>query len=70
MRNSGRLSVLVAESQQIQTLLENLDLPTNLSLADQQIFISTGQGTPGRKVWSEQGIFPIEGKILSYRITP
>ena len=70
IRNSGRLSVLVAESQQIQTLLENLDLPTNLSLADQQIFISTGQGTPGRKVWSEQGIFPIEGKILSYRITP
>ena len=70
MRNSGRLSVLVAESQQIQTLLENLDLPTNLSLGDQQIFISTGQGTPGRKVWSEQGIFPIEGKILSYRITP
>jgi hypothetical protein len=68
MRNSGRLSVLVAESQQIQTLLENLDLPTNLSLGDQQIFISTGQGTPGRKVWSEQGIFPIEGKILSYRI--
>jgi hypothetical protein len=45
-------------------------LPTNLSILDHQLFISTGQGTPGRKVWSERGIFPIEGKILNYRITP
>ncbi len=70
MRNSGRLSVLVNGSKESRILVEGLDLPTNLSILDHQLFISTGQGTPGRKVWSEQGVFPIEGKILSYRITP
>ena len=70
MRNSGRLSVLLNGSKESRILVEGLDLPTNLSILDHQLFISTGQGTPGRKVWSEKGIFPIEGKILNYRITP
>ena len=70
VRNSGRLSVLLDGSKESRVLVEALDLPTNLSILDHQLYISTGQGTPGRKVWSEKGIFPIEGKILNYRITP
>ena len=70
MSNSGRLSVLLNESKESQILVESLDLPTNLSILDHQLYISTGQGTPGRKVWSKKGIFPIEGKILNYLITP
>ena len=65
-----RINLLLNGSKESRILVEGLDLPTNLSILDHQLYISTGQGTPGRKVWSEKGIFPIEGKILNYLITP
>ncbi|MBT6728903.1 MAG: hypothetical protein HN867_17675 [Deltaproteobacteria bacterium] len=68
VRNSGRLSVLLDGSKESRVLVEGLDLPTNLSILDHQLYISTGQGTPGRRVWSQQGLSEIDGKILNYEI--
>ena len=65
---SGRLSMMRSGSKEVFVLAEGLDLPTNLSIHDGQLFISSGQGTPGRNVWTHQGVVPIEGKIFSYSL--
>ena len=67
---SGRLSMMRSGSKEVFVLAEGLDLPTNLSIHDGQLFISSGQGTPGRNVWTHQGVVPIEGKIFSYSLNP
>ncbi len=68
VRYSGRLSMMRSGSKEVFVLAEGLDLPTNLSIHDGQLFISSGQGTPGRNVWTHQGVVPIEGKIFSYSL--
>ncbi len=70
VRYSGRLSMMRSGSREVLILAENLDLPTNLSIHDDQLYISSGQGTPGRNVWTHQGVVPIEGKIFSYSLNP
>ena len=70
VRYSGRLSMMPSGSREVLILAEDLDLPTNLSIHDDQLYISSGQGTPGRNVWTHQGVVPIEGKIFSYSLNP
>ncbi|MCA9839235.1 MAG: hypothetical protein KC422_20150 [Trueperaceae bacterium] len=64
-RQSGRLSLYKKGEKEPVVLLENLDAPSNLSYAQGAIYISTGQGTPGRYVMTEAAeTFQIEGEIL------
>lgn len=50
-----------------QILADGLDQPTNLTYHDGHLYVSTGQGTPNRPIWSsDDGLTHIVGQL--YRI--
>lgn len=61
-RFSGRLSLLTPEGERV-TLLTGLDAPTNLSYHRGALYISTGQGTPGRVILGPAGKTRIGGEL-------
>ena len=68
-RFSGRLLRWVPGEPDVTLLAEGLDLPTHLRLAEgDRIFVSVGQGTPGRTVPGPEGPTVVAGKILE--LTP
>lgn len=66
VRYSGRVSRFPANGGPQEILMDAVDTPTNLTYADGVLYVSTGLGTPGRRVFTPQGIRPIEGVL--YRI--
>ncbi len=65
-RFSGRVSLYKAAGSAPIILADGLDQPTNLTYHDGALYVSVGQGSPGRRVWGEQGITRIIGEV--YRI--
>lgn len=66
-RFSGRVSMYPADGGEAVILADGLDTPTSITYADGRLFVSSGLGTPGRSVWSREGIHQIDGII--YTIT-
>jgi len=68
LRFSGSVTLYPVDGSSPQVLADGLDMPTNITLSpDGALFISTGQGTPGRSIPSLGGSTRIVGKIV--RIT-
>jgi len=68
LRYSGRLTLFPASGGPPHVILEGLDAPTNITLGpDGALYLSTGQGTPGRSIPGPDGLREIVGEIL--RIT-
>ncbi len=66
-RFTGRVTLYPSNGDQPQILVDNLDQPTNLTYHDGNLYVSVGQGTPNRPIWSpETGLTRIVGQI--YRI--
>jgi hypothetical protein len=57
-----------ADGRPPRVLADGLDTPSNITLApDGALFVSTGQGTPGRPIPGPDGLTKIIGEIV--RIT-
>lgn len=67
-RRSGRLTAHPPDGGPPVVLARGLDAPTNLTWAEGALYLSTGQGTPGRPVLGPDGVFPIDGKV--WRLEP
>ena len=68
LRYSGRLTLFPASGEPPRVLLDGLDAPTNITLGPEgALYLSTGQGTPGRSIPGPNGPRKIVGEIL--RIT-
>lgn len=65
-RYTGRLTMYPVDGEPV-VLADGLDAPTNVTYHDGALYLSTGLGTPGRRVISHRGIHEIEG--ILYRIT-
>ena len=66
-RFSGRVSMYPADGSEAIILAEDLDAPTNLTYHDGILYVSVGQGTPGRPIWVDGELRHINGELL--RIT-
>lgn len=66
-RFSGRVTRYPADGSAPVILADGLDLPTNLTWHEGTLYVSVGQGTPGRPIIGPQGVTHITGEI--YRIT-
>ena len=62
-RYSGRVSLYPADGSERIILADDLDQPTNLTYHDGRLYVSTGQGTPNRRIWGMDGITRISGEI-------
>lgn len=67
IRFTGRVTMYPADDGEAVILADGLDTPTNITYADGVLYVSTGQGTPGRRILGPDGLTTIEGRI--YRIT-
>ncbi|MDE0137525.1 MAG: ScyD/ScyE family protein [bacterium] len=68
IRFSGRVTMYPADGGDPRVLAEGLDQPTNITVGpDGALYVSTGQGTPGRPIPGPQGRTEIVGEVL--RIT-
>jgi len=64
-RFSGRVTLYPAGYGQSQVIAGELDMPTNITLApDGALYVSTGQGTPGRLIPGPDGPTTITGQII------
>jgi sugar lactone lactonase YvrE len=66
-RFTGRVSLYPADDGEPVILADRLDAPPNITYADGVLYISVGQGTPGRSIIGSDGLTQITGEI--YRIT-
>ena len=65
LRYDGRVSLYPADGSQPCVLADDLDMPTNVTIGpDETLFISTGQGTPGRPIPGPDGPTVIIGEII------
>ena len=62
-RFSGRVSLYPADGSERIILADDLDQPSNLTYHDGRLYVSTGQGTPNRRIWGKDGITRISGEI-------
>ena len=68
LRYSGQLTLFPASGAPPRVIADMLDAPTNITLGPKgAIYLSTGQGTPGRSIPGPNGPRKIVGEIL--RIT-
>ena len=68
LRFSGKVTVYPADGGPPRILAEGLDAPTNITLGhDGALYVSTGQGTPGRPIPGSDGPTVIVGEVI--RIT-
>ena len=63
-RFSGRVSLVPADGGKRVILADGLDQPTNITFHDGRLYVSTGQGTPKRRIWGVDGITRITGEIF------
>lgn len=61
-RFAGRL-LAVGPNGERRVLAAGLDAPTNLTLTDEALYLSTGQGTPGRAIPGPGGTGRIRGQL-------
>lgn len=66
-RFSGRISLYPADGGPPIILMDDVDAPTNLTYHAGALYVSVGQGTPGRPIWGREGRTRITGEI--YKIT-
>lgn len=66
-RYSGRVTMFPADGGAPVLLADGLDQPTNITYHDGALYVSVGQGTPGRPIIGPQGRTRITGEI--HRIT-
>jgi sugar lactone lactonase YvrE len=66
-RYTGRVMMYPADEGDPILLADGLDTPTNITYAKGALYVSTGQGTPGRSIIGPAGLTQIVGEI--YRIT-
>lgn len=66
-RFSGRLTAHPADGAPV-VLVRGLDAPTHLTWADGALYVSTGQGTPGRPIVAPDGPTRIDGRV--WRLEP
>jgi DNA-binding beta-propeller fold protein YncE len=67
-RYSGRVSTYPADGSPPRVLADGLDMPTNITLGpDGALYVSIGQGTPGRPIPGPDGPTTIVGQVI--RIT-
>ena len=65
VRFSGRVTMYPAGGGESRILAEGLDQPTNITVAlDGALYVSTGQGTPGRPIPGPNGRTVITGEVL------
>ena len=65
IRFSGKVTMYPAGGGEPRTLAEGLDQPTNVTVApDGSLYVSTGQGTPGRPIPGPDGRTVINGEVL------
>lgn len=62
-RFSGRVTRYAADGGDPVILADELDAPTNITYHAGTLYISTGQGTPGRSIWGRSGMTRIIGEI-------
>ncbi len=68
LRFSGKVTLYPHDSGSPQILADDLDSPTNITIAaDGALYVSTGQGTPGRPIPGPNGATTIIGEVV--RIT-
>ena len=68
LRFSGKVTLYPAGGGSPHILVDGLDSPTNITVAaDGALYVSTGQGTPGRPIPGPDGSTTIVGEVL--RIT-
>ena len=64
-RFSGRVTFHPADGGAATVIADELDLPTNITIGpDGDIYISTGQGTPGRAIPGSNGETRIVGQVI------
>jgi len=70
-RFTGRVTMFPVDGSDKQILAEGLDQPTNLTYHDGYLYVSVGQGTPNRPIWSPtDGLTRITGEIYKINIQP
>lgn len=62
-RFGGSVTLYPADGGEPVVLASKLDQPTNITLSDDALYVSLGQGTPGRMVIGPTGLTPITGEI-------
>ncbi len=68
LRFSGKVTLYPADGKPPRVLAEGLDSPTNITFGDDgALYVSTGQGTPGRPIPGPDGPTVIVGEVI--RIT-
>jgi sugar lactone lactonase YvrE len=65
LRHSGKVTVHPADGGPPRVLASGLDAPTNITLGDDgTLYVSTGQGTPGRPIPGPAGPTVIVGEVV------
>jgi len=65
LRFSGTVTLYPADGGRPRVLAAGLDAPTNITLADDgSLYVSTGQGTPGRPIPGPDGPKVIVGEVI------
>ena len=67
LRFTGRVSLYPAGGGEPLILLDDFDTPTSLTYHDGALYVSSGLGTPGRTVFTPDGLYTISGQI--HRLT-
>lgn len=62
-RFAGAVTLYPADDSDPVVLANRLDLPTNITYADQALYVSIGQGTPGRAIIGPTGSTTITGEL-------
>lgn len=62
-RFAGSVTMYPAVDGDPVVLANGLDLPTNITYADQALYVSVGQGTPGRRILGPTGSTSITGEL-------
>jgi len=62
-RSAGSVTWYPADGSEPVVLANQLDQPTNITLSGDALYISLGQGTPGRTVMGPTGSTPITGEL-------
>ena len=70
-RFTGRITVYPVDGSDPRIIADGLDQPTNLTYHDGYLYVSVGQGTPDRPIWSPtEGETRIVGEIYRIDVTP
>jgi DNA-binding beta-propeller fold protein YncE len=67
-RFSGRVTQYSTQGGTPLILAADLDAPTNVTYHAGMLYVSTGQGTPGRSIWGRDGATCIDGEIYEISV--